>query len=106
VRRWRAAPYGLYEACPLQEIASLADRVRRATVPDPQVVTWQIDRNVNITNVCVSGCKFCNFHCKPRDRERAFVTTPAWTRPAWMAALLIIGVVGYLLLRRCKAKSK
>ena len=35
-----------------------------------------------------------------------FVTTPAWTRPAWMAALLIIGVVGYLLLRRCKAKSK
>ena len=35
-----------------------------------------------------------------------FVTTPAWTRPAWMAALLIIGVVGYLLLRRCKARSK
>ena len=73
----RAEAYALYDACPLQEIASLADRVRRATVPDPQVVTWQIDRNVNITNVCVSGCKFCNFHCKPRDRERAFVTTPA-----------------------------
>ncbi|WP_418450973.1 CofH family radical SAM protein [Alistipes sp.] len=73
----RAEAYALYEACPLQEIASLADRVRRATVPDPQVVTWQIDRNVNITNVCVSGCKFCNFHCKPRDRERAFITTPA-----------------------------
>ena len=35
-----------------------------------------------------------------------FVTTPAWTRPAWMAALLIVGVVGYLLLRHCKAKSK
>ena len=35
-----------------------------------------------------------------------FVTTPAWTRPAWMAALLIIGIVGYLLLRRCKARSK
>ena len=35
-----------------------------------------------------------------------FVTTPAWTRPAWMAALLIIGIVGYLLLRRCKTKSK
>ena len=35
-----------------------------------------------------------------------FVTTPAWTRPAWMAALLIVGVVGYLLLRRCKARSK
>lgn len=35
-----------------------------------------------------------------------FVTTPAWTRPVWMAALLIVGVVGYLLLRHCKAKSK
>ena len=35
-----------------------------------------------------------------------FVTTPAWTRPAWMAALLIVGVVGYLLLRRRKARSK
>ena len=35
-----------------------------------------------------------------------FVTTPAWIRPAWMAALLIVGVVGYLLLRRCKARSK
>ena len=35
-----------------------------------------------------------------------FVTTPAWTRPAGMAALLIVGVVGYLLLRHCKAKSK
>ena len=42
---------------------------------DPTVVTWQIDRNVNITNVCISGCKFCNFHCKPHDTQRAFVTS-------------------------------
>ena len=35
-----------------------------------------------------------------------FVTTPAWTRPAWMAVLLIVGVAGYLLLRHCKAKSR
>ena len=38
-------------------------------------VTWQIDRNVNITNVCISGCKFCNFHCRPADREKAYITT-------------------------------
>lgn len=67
--------YWLYEQAPLQEIAHLADRVRRAVVPDPQVVTWQIDRNVNITNVCISGCKFCNFHCKPHQTEQAFITT-------------------------------
>ena len=53
----------------------MADEVRRAVVPDPQVVTWQIDRNVNITNVCISGCKFCNFHCKPHQTDRAFITT-------------------------------
>lgn len=65
----------LYEECPLHEVAALADRVRRAVVPDPQVVTWQIDRNVNITNVCISGCTFCNFHCKPHQTERAFITS-------------------------------
>lgn len=60
---------------PLQELALTADRVRRAVVPDLEVVTWQIDRNVNITNVCISGCHFCNFHCKPHQTERAFITT-------------------------------
>ena len=55
----------------------MADEVRRAVVPDPEVVTWQIDRNVNITNVCISGCRFCNFHCKPHQTDRAFVTTLA-----------------------------
>ena len=59
----------------MQELAAAADAVRRATVADPTVVTWQIDRNVNITNVCISGCKFCNFHCKPHDTQRAFVTS-------------------------------
>ena len=55
----------LYDEAPLFELAATADRLRRETVPDPQVVTWQIDRNVNVTNVCISGCRFCNFHCKP-----------------------------------------
>ena len=67
--------YWLYEQAPLQELALTADRVRRAVVPDLEVVTWQIDRNVNITNVCISGCHFCNFHCKPHQTERAFITT-------------------------------
>ena len=61
--------YWLYEQAPLQELALTADRVRRAVAPDPEVVTWQIDRNVNITNVCISGCHFCNFHCKPTRRS-------------------------------------
>lgn len=67
--------YELWEQVPLEELASAADELRRAMVADERVVTWQIDRNVNITNVCISGCKFCNFHCKPHQTERAFITT-------------------------------
>ncbi len=65
----------LYEEAPIEELCRLADTLRRETVPDPEVVTWQIDRNVNITNVCISGCRFCNFHCKPHQSERHFITS-------------------------------
>ena len=71
----REEAYWLWDEAPLERLASVADEVRRSVVPDPNVVTWQIDRNVNITNVCISGCKFCNFHCKPHQTEREFITT-------------------------------
>ena len=71
----REEAYWLWEEAPLEKLAAVADEVRRNVVPDPNVVTWQIDRNVNITNVCISGCKFCNFHCKPHEVEREFITT-------------------------------
>lgn len=73
--------YWLWEEAPLERLAAVADEVRRLVVPDANVVTWQIDRNVNITNVCISGCKFCNFHCKPHQTERAFITTIEEYRP-------------------------
>ena len=60
---------------PLPKLAAAADQLRCKSVDDPSVVTWQIDRNVNITNVCISGCRFCNFHCKPHQTERHFITT-------------------------------
>ncbi len=65
----------LYLEAPLGELCALADRRRREMVEDPEVVTWQIDRNVNITNVCISGCRFCNFHVKPHQKELHFITT-------------------------------
>ncbi len=65
----------LWENVPVAELAALADGLRRMRVDDPAVVTWQIDRNVNITNVCISGCRFCNFHCRPAEVERAYITT-------------------------------
>ncbi len=65
----------LYRAVPPAELFRLADTLRRSAVEHPDTVTWQIDRNVNITNVCISGCKFCNFHCRPHDSS-AYLTTP------------------------------
>lgn len=65
----------LFREAPLGELMLVADTLRRRAVGKNEV-TWQIDRNVNITNVCVSGCKFCNFHCKPHQTDRAYITTP------------------------------
>ena len=65
----------LYDNAPLEMLSQAADSLRRELVPNPDVVTWQIDRNVNTTNVCTSGCLFCNFHCKPHQTERHYITT-------------------------------
>ncbi len=67
--------FRLYTGVPLNGLMAAADAVRRRLHPS-RTVTWQIDRNVNITNVCVSGCRFCNFHCRLADTARAYVTTP------------------------------
>jgi len=67
LRLWREAP--------LYELAAQAYRLRAAKVANPDVVTWQIDRNINTTNVCVSGCRFCNFHCKPHQTDRHYITS-------------------------------
>ena len=73
----REEAYLLYDEAPLQLLCNVADSLRRSAVKDPDVVTWQIDRNVNITNVCKSGCKFCNFHCKPHEEAKSFITSMA-----------------------------
>jgi len=46
-----------------------ADELRRRTVGD--VVTFVINRNINFTNVCYVGCKFCAF-AAPENDERAY----------------------------------
>jgi cyclic dehypoxanthinyl futalosine synthase len=49
-------------------VGTRAHEMRERLVPGP-LVTYIIDRNINYTNVCVSGCRFCAFHCKPGDPE-------------------------------------
>ena len=55
----------------LLEVGARAHAVRERLVPGP-LATFIVDRNVNYTNVCVSGCRFCAFHCAPGAPE-AFV---------------------------------
>src|SRR5262245_28267928 len=52
----------------LVELGLAADAVRRRH-NDPQVATYNIDRNIIYTNVCVYKCRFCAFYRKPGDPE-------------------------------------
>src|SRR5262245_33740995 len=36
---------------------------------DPKVATYNIDRNINYTNICVYKCRFCAFYRPPGDPE-------------------------------------
>lgn len=63
----------MYEQMPTNELMLIANECRKKQVPGNKV-GWIIDRNINITNVCVSGCKFCNFHCKINE-EVQYITS-------------------------------
>lgn len=62
----------LYHHAPLTELMHIANELRKVQVPSNKV-TWQIDRNVNTTNVCIANCKFCNFYRVPGHAE-AYIT--------------------------------
>jgi cyclic dehypoxanthinyl futalosine synthase len=62
----------LFNEAPLTELMFVADELRKMQVPHGKV-TWQIDRNVNTTNVCIANCKFCNFYRIPGHAE-AYIT--------------------------------
>lgn len=62
----------LFENAPLAELSYVADELRKIQVPHGKV-TWQIDRNLNTTNVCIANCKFCNFFRIPGHPE-AYIT--------------------------------
>lgn len=54
----------LYNHASTAELTFTANELRKIQVPHGKV-TWQIDRNVNTTNVCIANCKFCNFFRRP-----------------------------------------
>ncbi len=52
----------------LLDLGQAADAVRRQLHPDP-LVTFIVDRNINYTNICSSGCAFCAFYRSEEDPE-------------------------------------
>ncbi|GAA0947758.1 bifunctional FO biosynthesis protein CofGH [Pseudonocardia zijingensis] len=51
----------------LDELARLADAVRADVVGDE--VTYVVNRNINFSNVCYVGCRFCAFAQRERDAD-------------------------------------
>ena len=58
----------LLERGELLDLGVAASAMRRRIVPDRDV-TFIVDRNVNYTNVCVSGCRFCAFFRSADDAD-------------------------------------
>ena len=55
------------EGALLAEVCRLADDLRRDTVGDD--VTYVVNRNINFTNVCYVGCRFCAFAQRRTDAD-------------------------------------
>ena len=85
-RRWRAAerdPAGLTDeqaltlmqadGAGLHAVAALADELRRDAVGDE--VTYIVNRNINFTNICYTGCRFCAFAQRATDADAYTLST-------------------------------
>jgi cyclic dehypoxanthinyl futalosine synthase len=78
---WLSVAEGLYlfENAPLTSLMFVANELRKKQVPHGKV-TWQIDRNVNTTNVCIANCKFCNFFRVPGHPEAYITDLPTYIK--------------------------
>ena len=56
----------------LYGLAVAASDLRQRLVGD--VISYVVTRNINFTNVCFVGCKFCAFSVSPRDESAYFLS--------------------------------
>ena len=57
----------------LKFLFDVADQTRYAKSGDK--VSFVINRNINFTNVCYMGCKFCNFKKRVEDKDAQWMST-------------------------------
>ncbi|MEE3919739.1 hypothetical protein V2I01_19945 [Micromonospora sp. BRA006-A] len=60
----------------LDELCRLADDARRDAVGDD--VTYVVNRNINFTNVCYVGCRFCAFAQRRATPTRSGSRSSRW----------------------------
>jgi FO synthase len=60
------------EGAALEALCAVADGLRREAVGD--AVTYVVNRNINFTNVCYVGCRFCAFAQREADPESYTLT--------------------------------
>src|SRR6056297_1073416 len=58
----------LFQSHDLAAIGSVADQVSRRMHPEPHR-TYNVDRNINYTNICTAVCDFCAFYRGPKSEE-------------------------------------
>lgn len=74
-----------------------ANDLRRELVGN--IVTYVVNRNINFTNVCFVGCKFCAFSRGPRESDAYFhslETMAEKTREAWALGATEVCIQGGL----------
>ncbi|MBN2777756.1 MAG: dehypoxanthine futalosine cyclase [Bacteroidales bacterium] len=61
----------LYNNSSTAELMFAANEIRKIIHPD-NIVTYIIDRNINLSNICISNCLFCNF-CRSKNSKESYV---------------------------------
>ncbi|MGY4099573.1 bifunctional FO biosynthesis protein CofGH [Nocardia sp. R16R-3T] len=67
----------------MDAVAALADQLRRDVNGDD--VTYVVNRNINFTNICYTGCRFCAFAQRKGDADAFTLSTDEVADRAWEA---------------------
>ncbi len=67
----------------LDAVAALADQLRRDVNGDD--VTYIVNRNINFTNICYTGCRFCAFAQRKGDADAFTLSMDEVADRAWEA---------------------
>nr|WP_296773827.1 bifunctional FO biosynthesis protein CofGH [Rhodococcus sp. (in: high G+C Gram-positive bacteria)] len=71
------------EGSGMDAVAALADDLRKQINGD--TVTYVVNRNINFTNICYTGCRFCAFAQRKGDADAFTLSTAEVADRAWEA---------------------